>query len=325
MVRVLSLLLLLLSLLVGADRTIYSNDAPNLLSPRNFTMVHLFEWSWGAVGDECGFLARWGYGAVQVSPPTEHLKREIDIDGRGRVDMPWYLRYQPVSHLLVSRSGDEAQFEEMCRRCNAVGVRVIVDVVLNHMAGEGQAGRNISSGGSFFNATANHEQFPNASLSAEHFNDFRCNGNIEGDDYRNNADRVRNCRLVSLVDLDHSNGHVRNVTVSLLNRMIAFGVAGFRFDASKHMHPADLEAIIDAMDHLREDVYGKGRRPFVVHEVIDKGGEAITVGEYVKLGRYTNFNFGVGVANALQSLDGKNAGWVSTLGGGDGGVVKVDG
>ena len=38
-------------------------------------------------------------------------------------DYPWWQRYQPVSYILDSRSGNEDEFANMTRRCNAVGVR----------------------------------------------------------------------------------------------------------------------------------------------------------------------------------------------------------
>lgn len=39
---------------------------------------------------------------------------------------PWWQRYQPVSYKLYSRSGTPEQFADMVRRCNAVGVRLIL-------------------------------------------------------------------------------------------------------------------------------------------------------------------------------------------------------
>ena len=50
----------------------------------------------------------------QVSPPNEHKV----IGGR-----PWWERYQPISYKLDSRSGSSGEFEDMVRRCNAVGVK----------------------------------------------------------------------------------------------------------------------------------------------------------------------------------------------------------
>ena len=49
----------------------------------------------------------------------------------------WWARYQPVSYILESRSGNRTQFASMVERCNAVGVNIIADLVINHMAASG--------------------------------------------------------------------------------------------------------------------------------------------------------------------------------------------
>ena len=36
---------------------------------------------------------------------------------------PWWQRYQPVSYKLDSRSGSEAEFADMVKRCNNAKVR----------------------------------------------------------------------------------------------------------------------------------------------------------------------------------------------------------
>lgn len=47
---------------------------PNLAAAAPTTFVHLFEWSWPDVAQECEqFLGPKGYAAVQVSPPNEHI------------------------------------------------------------------------------------------------------------------------------------------------------------------------------------------------------------------------------------------------------------
>lgn len=66
---------------------------------------------------------------AQVSPAIEDIGDFADHSYPS-----WYTRYQPTSYLVKSRSGDEDAFVDMTRRCKAVGVDIIVDVVLNHMA-----------------------------------------------------------------------------------------------------------------------------------------------------------------------------------------------
>ena len=46
-------------------------------------IVHLFEWSWDAVADECTkVLGPKGFCGVQVSPPNEHIQVQPSLDMR---------------------------------------------------------------------------------------------------------------------------------------------------------------------------------------------------------------------------------------------------
>src|SRR2546430_1036615 len=88
--------------------------------------VHLFEWKWTDIAPECEtVLGPAGFKAVQISPPEEHsIVPSHD----------WSERYQPVSYSIArSRSGTGAEFTDMVTRCNAVGVGIIADAVINHM------------------------------------------------------------------------------------------------------------------------------------------------------------------------------------------------
>ncbi|KAK6040589.1 alpha amylase, catalytic domain protein, partial [Cooperia oncophora] len=131
--------------------------------------------------------------------------------------------------------------------------------------------------------------------TAADFNDFRCNHNVLNEDYQRSVEGVRNCRLEALTDLNQGRPEVRSKLVAFLNKMIDYGVAGFRFDASKHMWPADLELILGATKNLRADIFGPNQRPFIVHEVTDQGDEAVSVGQYVTLGRFTYKHKGRGL------------------------------
>ncbi|KAH7729210.1 Protein C50B6.7 [Aphelenchoides avenae] len=261
-------------------------------------MVHLFEWKWTDIATECtDFLQYYGYGAVQVSPAMEHITLNENND------MPWYVRYQPVSYQLSSRSGNEQEFQQMVDTCNKVGVRIVVDVVLNHMTGLNQKkGANGigSSGSSDFDATAGVEYFPGVPFGKDNFNDPRCDHDIQQWDYQNNATAVKECRLAKLLDLNQGDSYVRGKMLEYLNRFVDMGVAGFRFDASKHMWPEDLKNLLAGVKDLRADIFGANQRPFAVHEVIDRGGEAVHVNEYIAIGRYTNFNFGAAVSAAAK-------------------------
>lgn len=207
-------------------------------SPRNGaqgTVVHLFEWTWPDVAQECeAFLGPAGYTAVQVSPVVENHV----VSGR-----PWWERYQPVSYSLETRSGDRAAFADMVSRCRAAGVEIMVDVILNHMAdadlqhdvvtftGRGTAG-----------TTFGPYDYPGLFTTE----DFHHCGLTPDDNIAewNDPAQVWTCELVDLSDLDTSQPDVRQKLTAYLQDLVSLGVTQFRVDTARHLDPADLEAIL---------------------------------------------------------------------------------
>nr|XP_021403183.1 pancreatic alpha-amylase [Lonchura striata domestica] len=170
-----------LLLLLAATGLCWGQYNPNTY-PKRTSIVHLFEWRWQDIAQECErYLAPNGFGGVQVSPPNEN----IVITNPNR---PWWERYQPISYKICTRSGNEQEFRDMVTRCNNVGVRIYVDAVVNHMCGAGGGSGTHSTCGSYFNA--GKEDFPAVPYSGWDFNDGKCHtgsGEIEnyGDMYQN--------------------------------------------------------------------------------------------------------------------------------------------
>lgn len=235
--------------------------------------VHLFEWKWTDVAQECEqFLGPKGFTAVQVSPAMEHISGP-----------QWWTRYQPVSYELQSRSGTEQEFIDMVSRCKAAGVDIYADAVINHMAansGVGTAGHRYS---------VDTLSFPD--YGPEDFHDYCA---INEADYTNNAWRVRHCRLNNLSDLKtEDTQHVQPTIANYLNHLLDIGVAGFRLDGSKHMDPSDIAGILSRLDG----------QPFIFQEVIDHGGEPISSSEYFDNGDVTEFKYTSSIGDAFKSSD----------------------
>ena len=211
--------------------------------------VHLFEWKWDDIATECEtVLGPAGYRAVQVSPPQEHAL----ITNR-----PWWQRYQPVSYSIDnSRSGTGADFATMVNRCDAAGVDIYVDAVINHMT----AGAGTGSDGTVYTKY----QYPGLYSAA----DFHPSCGIQ--DW-NSARQVQDCELLGLSDLHTGKESVRQKIADYLLTLSRMGVAGFRIDAAKHMQPVELDSIIDIVQRTLAD---EGRPlPYWFAEVIDNGGE----------------------------------------------------
>lgn len=172
----------------------------------------MFEWKFDDIANECQFLGESGYGGVQVSPVSESR-----LDDK----YSWYLRYEPVSYKINSRSGTAEEFQNMVRKCMEHHIRVYVDVVLNHMAGgEGEIMGTANSA-----ADPPKLQYPAVPYEAQNFNELCLIANYS------NAFEVRNCRLGGLPDLNQSKDSVRDKIVEFLNQLIDLGAAGFRIDS----------------------------------------------------------------------------------------------
>ncbi|XP_040264575.1 pancreatic alpha-amylase-like [Bufo bufo] len=311
-------LLLLVLLLLGICTGQFN---PNASCGRT-SIVHLFEWRWEDIAEECeSYLGPNGFAGVQISPPTDNLI----VTNPNR---PWWERYQPISYKICTRSGDEQQFRDMVTRCNDVGVYIYVDAVINHMCGSGVEKGSSSTCGSLFDASK--RSFPGVPYSNFDFNDNKCktaSGNVEnyGDE-----DQVRNCRLVNLLDLALEKEYVRAKIADYLNNLIHIGVAGFRLDAAKHMWPGDIQAIISRLDNLNIQWFPNGSRPFIFQEVIDLGGEGISVSEYIGIGRITEFKYGAKLGAVIRKWKGEKMAFLKNWGEGwgfmptDRAIVFVD-
>lgn len=275
------------------------------------TIVHLFEWKWDDIAEECElFLGPYGYGAVQVSPANEN-GIIWEPFWNNKVRRPWFERYQPVSYKIATRSGGEAEFRDMVRRCNNVGVRIYVDCVINHMTGD--IGKGHGTGGSYFDPTI--PKYDGVPYGPENFNDgSKCGTDSGMIESYNDAHQIRNCRLQGLADLDQSQDYVRTKIAEYLNRLIDMGVAGFRVDAAKHMWPGDLSAIFSRLHNLSIAHFPKGSKPFIYQEVIDMGGEPVKSTEYVHLGKVTEFRYGKELGDVIRKNFGQKLAYLKNFG-----------
>jgi alpha-amylase len=234
------------------------------IESRRTAFVHLFEWKWTDIANECRtFLGPKGFTAVQVSPPSEHAV----LGG-----FPWWQRYQTVGYgLEESRSGTRAEFASMVLDCASAGVDIYVDAVINHMTGQ-------TSGMGSHGTVYQKYEYPGL-YTATDFHRPICT--IAGEDYQTNPANVRNCELLGLADLNTGDASVRSKIAAFLVDLVGLGVRGFRIDAAKHLSPADLDAILTEV----AGAVGPAKVPYYFFEVIDYGGEAIHASDYFDVGR----------------------------------------
>ncbi|KAL7850851.1 hypothetical protein AOLI_G00212070 [Acnodon oligacanthus] len=125
---------------------------------------------------------------------------------------------------------------------------------------------------------------------------------------------ARNCRLLDLLDLALEKDYVRGKVAGYMNKLIDMGVAGFRVDAAKHMWPEDLNAVYRRLNNLNTKWFSSGSRPFIYQEVINLGGETISVSEYTGIGRVTEFKYSTKLGVVMRKWDGEKLSYLSNWG-----------
>jgi len=231
--------------------------------------VQLFEWSWNDVAAECeSFLGPKGYKAVQVSPPQEHIYGSA-----------WWTRYQPVSYKIISRSGNETQFKSMISRCASAGVSIVVDSVINHMAG----GSGTGIGGTTFGSRAYSGLY---SANDLHHNSNDLYHNCQVSNYKDKYN-VQYCDLSGLPDLMTSSDYVQGKIADYINNMISMGIKGIRIDAAKHQDANEMAGITK---RLPSGFY-------IGQEVIGAAGEAVQPSMYYSLGQVSEFYYSDNIDN----------------------------
>lgn len=261
----------LVALPASADETEANAQARTSVGAPGDVIAIAFQTNWNSVAKECTEVyGPEGVGYVQVSPPMESIQ-----------GTEWWTSYQPVSYKLDSKLGTEAEFKTMIATCNAAGVEIIADSVINHTTGADQ-GEGTGVAGSKYDGEGN---FPAIPYTKENFHD--CTKNIG--DYTN-ADEVQNCRLTSLQDLDTSQEYVQDKLADYMNRLLDLGVYGFRVDAVKHIATADVAAI---KAKLAEKSGRNADDIFFEQEVIGNASEAAEIqpSNYVANGKVSEFNF----------------------------------
>ncbi|KAJ8357146.1 hypothetical protein SKAU_G00199400 [Synaphobranchus kaupii] len=191
-------------------------------------------------------------------------------------------------------------------------VNIYVDVVINHMCKVGVGEGRHSSCGTYFNS--HKKDFPSVPYSSWDFNDGKCKTNSGDIENYHDILQVRDCRLVSLLDLNLQKDYVRGKVAEYMNVLIDMGVAGFRVDACKHMWPGDLEVVYSHLHNLNTSWFHNRSKPFIFQEVIDLGGEPITASEYSGLGRVTEFKYSGKLGTVIRKWHGEKMAYLRNWG-----------
>jgi len=176
-------------------------------------IFHAFNQRFSDVKKYVCAVGQQGYSHIQISPAQ-----------KSNPSKDWWARYQPIDYRVIEGLGSEAELKSLIDTAHRCNVRVIADVVFNHMA--------------------NMPQYQNLKFPTFTPQDFqpRCNTNY---DDPNAKWTLHRCWLGDLPDLKLDRPNVRQIQKQHMQKLLNLGIDGFRFDAAKHMPQSALQDYIN--------------------------------------------------------------------------------
>ena len=170
------------------------------------TILHAFNWTLNDIKNELPNIAAAGFTTVQTSPLQPHAYGDKGDE--------WYWLYQPTEFVIGNNIGSRQDLIDLCNEADKYGIKIMVDVVANHLAG-GKRG------------------VPDYLKKYEYYH------NTEWDSNKNNVDwcnryQVTHCDI-GLPDLNSEHGDIQRFVRAYVDDLKSCGVDGIRFDAAKHI------------------------------------------------------------------------------------------
>lgn len=252
-------------------------------------ILHCWNWSYNNIKENMATIAASGYSAVQTSPVTQPkdyayegvTESNVGIpDGCGGSEGQWWKLYQPVSQNICDNGqswlGTKDEFEEMCAEAEKYGVKVIVDIVANHMANIKGWQNSLSDVSEQVGLYCNPDMLTNADYW--HINTVQCWYSDGRYDITQGS--------IGMPDLNTADKRVQNMILNLLKECVDAGADGFRFDAAKHIETPDDDSAF-ASDFWPTVI--NGIRNYADHDLYIYGEILNTVGDDFDIGNYTKY------------------------------------
>ena len=253
-------------------------------------ILHCWNWSYSTIEQHLELIAECGYSAIQTSPATQPKDYEwegvVDSDvgtpgigGSGN----WWKVYQPVTISVCNNGqtwfGTKEELESLCAKAEEYGIKVIVDVVANHMG-------NISGWkNSLSDVSPEVGEFWNPDMLTDesfwHINDLQVWMSDGREDITQGS--------MGMPDLNTGDSRVQQYFKDYLIELIDCGVDGFRFDAAKHIETPDDDSSY-ASDfwpnvlNPAESYYTQktGGDLYVYGEILNTVGDNFNISSYTK-------------------------------------------
>lgn len=233
-------------------------------------ILHCFNWKYNDIKAELENIAAAGFTSIQTSP----------AQGAGTTNnQEWYMMYQPTNFAVSSNSiGTKEELRSLCRAADEYGIKIVVDVVANHLRSRGYTGDGVDS-----------------SVARDYHGDYFHGYDNGGIDYDNNRWQITH-HDIGMADLNSENPALQNIVYNYTQELKSLGVDGIRWDAAKHIGlPSEGCAFWSRMTESSTGLWNYGE---ILVGAVDKGHENLMV-EYSNLISVTDNVYGNNLTKAI--------------------------
>ena len=187
---------------VGAETSLTVSAASDyglLDNIQDGNILHCFCWKYDDITAMLPEIAEAGFTSIQTSPAQATA-------GTGA----WWWFYQPLGFYIGSNAmGNKDSLRRLCSEADKYGIKVIADVVANHLAGDHGSIQDDLKDGRYW-----------------HWDDYNAD---DGDRYRVTHGKI------GMPDLKTEESHVQQCVARYIQELKSVGIDGIRFDAAKHI------------------------------------------------------------------------------------------
>ena len=301
-------------------------------------ILQCFCWSYNEIMNFLPDIANQGFTAIQTSPVQVCKEATVGQTAKGS----WWAYYQPAA-FTIDDTGDNAlgtpeEFQAMCQMAHSYGVKVLVDVVANHLGNQWVADSLCERAYYYeweiagMSAPGDKNAQPGEPGYVPYTGEvwsFKGGTTTPGGDgastvpvidtyyYKDTLkfhpyavqdnDQPGNVTQgnIGMMDLDTSDPVVQDAVADYLEELISYGVDGFRFDAAKHIETPDDDPSFasDFWPNVMERAFNAGealgKDIYAYGEILNRPGINRSLGWYTKHGvAITDSGLGHGIVES---------------------------
>lgn len=187
------------AVVVSDENSVSAGDYDLMDNIQDGVILHCFNWKYNDIKAELDNIAEAGFTTIQTSPAQPG-------GGTGT----WWWLYQPLGFYIgTNELGTKAELESLCKEAENYGIKVIVDVVANHLAGD-------------------HSRIEDDLKPSKYWHTF--GGGI---DWKNRWQVTHG--EIGMPDIATENSYVQQKVGKYMQELKSVGVDGIRWDAAKHI------------------------------------------------------------------------------------------